>query len=100
VLVVDDEPALTVLLARVLENVGLEVATANDGWQALAQVREHPPVVMVVDVGMPGLDGLQFIELCRAIPDCAEIPVVLMSTIHALSAAQQRIEGKGVVLLL
>jgi two-component system, OmpR family, response regulator len=62
VLVVDDEPALATLLVKALQDVGLEVAVANDGWQALARVREHPPAAMLVDLELPGIDGLQFIE--------------------------------------
>ncbi len=64
VLVVDDDEMIRRLLRTVLEADGIEVAEAPDGDAALAAVADLEPTVVVLDVMMPGLDG---IEVCRRI---------------------------------
>jgi DNA-binding response OmpR family regulator len=61
-LVVDDEPSLVRAVAGYLEHDGFVVTTAADGEQALAAARSDPPDVIVLDLGLPGIDG---IEVCR-----------------------------------
>ena len=61
-LVVDDEPAVRDALARALRLEGYEVELAADGREALAALAERPADAVVLDVLMPGLDGL---EVCR-----------------------------------
>ena len=61
-LVVDDEPSLTRVVAGYLEHEGVVVTTAADGEQALAAARSDPPDVVVLDLMLPGIDG---IEVCR-----------------------------------
>ena len=63
-LVVDDEQALARVLASYLEREGFEVDLAFDGPSAVDLAREHDPVVVVLDLGLPGLDG---VEVCRQI---------------------------------
>ncbi len=64
VLVVDDDEMIRRLLRTVLEADGIEVVEASDGGAALAAVADLEPTVVVLDVMMPGLDG---IEVCRRI---------------------------------
>ena len=93
VLIVDDDPRLLKMLQRTLVYEGLDVLTASNGREALDQVREHQPDLIVLDWMMPGergrtLDGLEVIRRLRAEDDRT---LVLMLT--ARDAIENRVEG-------
>jgi CheY-like chemotaxis protein len=100
VLVVDDDPALTATLAQVLTSEGYLVDVAQDGAAALERAHEHRPTVVLLDLHMPVLDGHGFLERFRAMPGCADVPVVLMTGHEDTGTVRQRIGPAGVVLLL
>jgi len=75
-LVVDDEPSLTRVVAGYLEHEGFVVTTAPDGEQALAAARRDPPDVVVLDVMMPGIDG---IEVCRQLRTFSDAYVIMLT---------------------
>jgi two-component system response regulator MprA len=77
VLVVDDEPAVREVLARILEVEGFEVALAGDGRAAVRAQASTPADAVLLDVLMPGLDGL---EVCRRLRDTGDRTPVLMLT--------------------
>ncbi|GAA0495737.1 hypothetical protein Ade02nite_18220 [Paractinoplanes deccanensis] len=79
VLVVDDEPDLRFLHRRILSRAGHEVIEAGDGVAALEAVRSSPPDLVVTDVMMPVMDGIEFIRELRADPATAAIPVLAVS---------------------
>ncbi|MGW4196611.1 response regulator transcription factor [Streptomyces sp. NPDC005004] len=88
VLVVDDDAAIRRSLERGLRLNGFAVRTAPDGARALAAVTEEPPDVLVLDVSMPGLDGIQVCSRLRA--EGRELPVLMLS---ALDETADRIAG-------
>jgi CheY-like chemotaxis protein len=100
VLVVDDDTALTQTLARVLSGPKVEVDVANDALAGLALVREHCPELVIVDLHMPEMDGVQFIDECRTIPECGDVPVLLTTGDDDIPGMRTRLEGKGVVLIV
>ena len=65
VLVVDDEPAIRALVAKIVERAGLTVDTARDGADAIAQIEAHPYAVVVVDLMMPNVDGYGLIDFLK-----------------------------------
>ena len=69
-LVVDDEVALARLVTSYLERDGFEVEVAADGEQALALARTLDPDVVVLDVGLPGIDGVEVCRRLRTFSDC------------------------------
>jgi CheY-like chemotaxis protein len=84
VLLVDDEPSLLRLYTRVLEDMGCTVATAPDGQEALTMAPVLRPDLVITDLNMPRMNGL---ELCRALREDAalrDIPVVLHSALDAV----------------
>ncbi|MEX5237709.1 response regulator [Kocuria arenosa] len=70
VLVVDDEVDLAHLVAEYLRKAGLEVAVRHDGTEAVAVVREFAPDVLVLDLGLPGTDGIEVCRQVRTFSDC------------------------------
>ncbi len=75
-LVVEDEPSLARLVASYLEHEGFEVATAGDGERAVEVAREWEPEVIVLDLMLPGVDG---IEACRRIRTFSDAYVVMLT---------------------
>ncbi len=75
-LVVDDEPRLVDLVSAYLEREGFTVSTAADGEEALVLARERPPDVVILDLMLPGIDG---IEVCRRIRAFSDAYIVMLS---------------------
>ena len=76
VLVVDDDLALAEMLGIVLRNEGLEVAHVADGTSAVTAFRESRPDLVLLDVMLPGMDGL---EVCRRIRAESGVPIVMLT---------------------
>src|SRR5512142_2824076 len=76
VLVVDDEPQITRVLRTVLSSQGYQVRTAAEGESALANFGEWKPELVITDLYMPHMDG---IELCRRIRSTSNVPIIVLS---------------------
>jgi two-component system KDP operon response regulator KdpE len=76
VLVVDDEPEIVRTLERSLLAHGYEVFTANSGMEAMAAVQAHRPDVMLLDLGLPGISGL---EVCQQVRAQSNLPIIVLS---------------------
>jgi len=79
ILVVDDEPSLRRLLRTALERAGYGVLEAADGPQALLLARAEQPALILLDVALPGLSGLEVCRRLRAEPANSRTPVLLIS---------------------
>ena len=79
VLVVDDEPKIVQTLQDRLEMTGYEVLPAYNGKEGLEMAIEGKPDVVLLDVVMPVMDGLEMLELLRQQPDCQDIPVIMLT---------------------
>ena len=79
VLVVDDDPVIVRLLEVNFEMEGFAVRTAADGLEGLESAKAQHPDVIVSDVMMPRMDGLQLVNELKADPATASIPVILLS---------------------
>jgi DNA-binding response OmpR family regulator len=76
ILVVDDEPTLRETLAEALDADGYRVVTAGDGREALARFRAEPPDLVLLDIMLPELSG---IEVCRIIRRESDVPIVMLT---------------------
>jgi DNA-binding response OmpR family regulator len=76
ILIVDDEPTLRETLAEALDADGFRVLTAADGREALSRFREHQPDLVVLDLMLPELSG---IEVCRIIRAESGVPIVMLT---------------------
>jgi adenylate cyclase len=90
ILVVDDQRANVEMMAGVLKARGYSVSTAYDGEQALEQVRDVQPDLVVSDILMPNVDGYDLCRRLRAAPETALLPIVLVTS---LDAQGERIKG-------
>ena len=79
ILVIDDEETVRDLMRRFLGREGFEVVTAQDGAEGLALARDLRPMLITLDVLMPGLDGWSVLENLKADPELADIPVVMLT---------------------
>jgi two-component system KDP operon response regulator KdpE len=76
ILVVDDEPQITRVLKTTLSSQGYGIRTAADGKQALQEMKGWSPDLVITDLRMPNMDGL---ELCRAIRTESRVPIIVLS---------------------
>jgi two-component system response regulator MprA len=88
ILVVDDDPAVSGALNRALRLEGYEVTLAADGPQALEEIAIRPPDAVVLDIGLPTIDGL---DVCRRLRAAGDDTPVLMLT--ARDAINDRVQG-------
>ena len=80
-LVVEDDPDISMLLAHSLGRAGFAVETLSSGAEVLAEARRRTPDLILLDLMLPGLDGLEVCRALRADPATAAMPVIL-SLIH------------------
>ena len=90
ILVVDDAWSVRRSMQQLLEDAGYEVATAADGYDALDRLRAKTPALVITDLEMPNLNGLELTRRMREIPQWAEIPVVMITS---RTSAKHRDEG-------
>lgn len=83
ILIVDDDPRITDLLRRVLAYEGYTIAVAATGDEALDRTLEHPPDMIVLDIMLPGMDGLEVTRRLRTAGDT--VPILLLTARDAVS---------------
>lgn len=81
VLVVDDDPRLLHIVAMYLGIEGYDVAIAADGEQGLAEVARQRPDLIILDIMMPGMDGIEACRQIRANPQTSDLPVLMFSAL-------------------
>jgi two-component system phosphate regulon response regulator PhoB len=79
ILVVDDEPDTVDLIAFNLENAGYQVTTARDGAEALQKARAQLPELIILDLMLPEMDGLQVAKVLQRDPATASIPILMLT---------------------
>lgn len=81
ILIVDDEPQACQILSRLIRHLGHEAAWKTGGADALAYVNDTPVDLVILDVMMPGMDGMEVLRRVRSEPKTAAIPVVMFSAV-------------------
>ncbi len=76
ILVVDDEPEIVKLVRAYLEQAGFSVVTAAEGQEALAVFRHEHPNLVILDLNLPGMDGL---DVCRALRRTSDVPIIMLT---------------------
>jgi DNA-binding response OmpR family regulator len=76
VLVIEDDPRTAELIATYLEREGFDALTAGDGNLGLQKIRIHKPILVILDIMLPGMDGW---DICREMRRFTEIPVIMLT---------------------
>src|SRR4051812_28699748 len=92
VLVVDDDPMNRLLLSKLLEHEGYETREAADGAQAVAALEEAPVEAVLLDIVMPGMDGMEVLQLIKANRDVWGVPVIMISSVEDTDSIARCIE--------
>lgn len=89
VLVVDDEPNIVLSLEFLMEQAGFEVVTAEDGEQALEQVTNTSPDLLLLDISLPGMSGFDVLERLRGQEATAQLPIIML-TAHGRDVEREK----------
>ena len=95
ILIVDDEKALRMGLSMCLRNVGLEPVEAADGNEALRMVVEHRPALVILDVMMDGMSGLEVCRILRKNPATRAIKILFLSAKGQLKEQNAGMDAGG-----
>ena len=99
VLVVDDDPAQRELFRRTLVNAGYDVSLAPDGEQAILALQKSVPDALLLDLGLPGISGLEVVRRVRAMPAIAHLRILIV-TGNVEQAAHQEAADLGCAVCL
>jgi two-component system response regulator QseB len=83
VLVIEDEPEIRSVVAEALADEGYIVGCAQDGAVGLSLLQGQQHHLAIVDLMMPGMDGRQFVQECRADPRCAALQIIVITAMRA-----------------
>jgi sigma-B regulation protein RsbU (phosphoserine phosphatase) len=90
ILIIDDDPAIQILLKRTLHSQGYEVSVASNGEEGLVQARQLRPGLVLCDWNMPRMNGLQ---VCRQVKAAPELSTTIFILLTARNSLEDRIEG-------
>ena len=79
ILIADDEPDIITLLVSILKSEDYDVITASDGAEALMAIKISHPDVVILDIMMPKLDGMQVLQKVREDTEISSIPVIMLT---------------------
>jgi len=79
ILIVDDNPEIVKLLAAVIEMNGYDIFVARDGMEALSQIEQVAPDLVILDLGLPKLSGEEVCRSVRRTAHTADLPVIMLS---------------------
>lgn len=94
ILIVEDEPWLGELYERLVETAGFSVTWERDGYAAMDQIDEHKPNLIVLDLLLPGANGVQLLHELASHADLESIPVIVWTNaLTSLTLPQLRVYG-------
>lgn len=94
ILTVDDSPSMRQMIKMALAPTGHNVIEAGDGAQGLTQARTHKPDLVITDLNMPVMNGLELIRELRKLPSLVGLPIVFLTT-ESSDATKQEAKGAG-----
>ena len=81
IITIDDDPVVRTLIKKTFSSLGFEVITAADGIEGLRAIENNQPDIIILDVMMPIIDGLEVLKRIKATPKIAKIPVIMFTAI-------------------
>ncbi len=98
-LVVEDAPVARELLCGILRAIGLRVEEATDGRQGLLIAHQTRPDIVLTDLEMPYMNGIEMVAAFRRSPDLSHVPIIVLTT-AANEHNREQLEGLGITALL
>jgi CheY-like chemotaxis protein len=95
-LIVEDDPLMSRMYQKIFTFEGYDVEMAGDGQEGLDKAREIHPTLMLLDVMMPKLNGLQVLEKLKADPETKDIPVIMLTNLAGEQDAEAAL-AKGAI---
>lgn len=89
ILIVEDDPLMSRLYSKVFSIEGYEVITAADGEEALSAVHKNLPTLILLDVMMPKMNGLELLEKLKSDPSTKKIPVIMLTNLAGTADAEK-----------
>lgn len=89
VLIIEDDQEILGLLSRKISDAGYEVLTAHDGEEGLKLLREENLDLILLDITLPNIDGIELLKRKQAVPETKDIPVIIISNSGAASEISQ-----------
>jgi two-component system chemotaxis response regulator CheY len=80
ILTVDDSASMRQMISFTLSQAGYQVVEAVDGRDGLMKLKRATPQMLLTDLNMPNMDGIELIRQVRALPECKYIPIVMLTT--------------------
>ncbi|MCK5579815.1 MAG: response regulator [Candidatus Omnitrophica bacterium] len=95
ILIVDDEQSIAEMLEMRLEAMGYETDMAHDGEEALKKVKEFKPELIILDIMMPKVDGLEVCRILKGSPETQDIKVMMVTALGRADDKQRGAEVKA-----
>jgi CheY-like chemotaxis protein len=95
ILVVDDDASTRTLLELILSSGGHEITLLNDGREALAYLKTHTPDLIVIDVNMPVLDGIEVCSRVKKLPRFRNTPVIVLTSMNDAGTRVRAIDANA-----
>jgi two-component system chemotaxis response regulator CheY len=92
IMTTDDSPSIRQMVSFTLQRAGFTVIEASQGMDALAKLNGTPVNMLITDLNMPVMDGLELIRRVRALPQYKYIPIIMLTT---ESQPEKKMEGKA-----
>lgn len=80
-LVIDDDPFILTLVKKTFSSLGFEVLTAPDGFEGIDAIKKHKPALILLDIMMPILDGLEVLKRVKESPEVSRIPIIMFTAV-------------------
>lgn len=88
ILITEDDPLMSRMYQKIFTFEGFEVVMAGDGQEGLDKIRSEKPTLVILDVMMPKLNGLEVLEKLKADPDTKQIPVIMLTNLSSQQDAE------------
>lgn len=83
ILIVEDDIDTRDLVGRFLTGAGYNVRVASNGWEGLLTIKDGPVDLVLLDIMMPGMDGIMFLQSLQGVASCERMPVIIMTALDA-----------------
>lgn len=93
ILVVDDDPNVRVVMRAILEHESYDIVEAGDGESALAAVEAGPPDLVILDLMMPGIGGMEVLRRMKSDPATRDVPVIVLTAMGGVARAEAEHAG-------